>query len=82
MALKRASRARSTSSAEVTCPYWRARTALDICCEGFMDGSEITFRFENRADRLRYMRAFCESSYVRCPLCRAANDKYDVEDEV
>ena len=66
----------------VKCPYWRGICSdKTVRCEGFVMGSEIRLVFNDRQGRRSYKRAFCNTSFTRCPIYRAnEEEKYGDDD--
>jgi hypothetical protein len=52
----------------VQCPFYRKSNPGRIVCEGFQEGNTINVAFEDRGDKLRYMKKRCES-IEGCRLC-------------
>ena len=66
----------------IKCPYWRGFCNDKVTrCEGFVCGSEVRIVFKDKAGRRSYKRAFCNTSFYRCPIYRAnQEEKYGDDD--
>ena len=54
----------------VKCPFYRKTDPGRIVCEGFQEGSAINVTFEDRGEKIRYMKKRCESieGCRQCPI--------------
>lgn len=65
----------------VKCPFYCKSNPGGIVCEGFQDGSRINVTFQNRADKISFMKHQCESiaNCKRCPIHELLERLYDGE---
>jgi hypothetical protein len=63
----------------VQCPFYRKTNSGRIVCEGFREGSTINVAFNDRGDKMRFMKTRCESieGCTQCPIHELLERMYD-----
>jgi hypothetical protein len=75
--------ANTSSAANAVCPYYQRESGKSLTCEGLIDGTVCTMRFDSAEARLEWQAMSCEMhNYQRCcPLAAALEKKYEEEQE-
>ncbi len=61
----------SFQQVHVKCPFYRSDDArCKLSCEGVIDGSTLTWSFQNKADLKQQMDIFCCEYYKNCEVYR------------
>lgn len=68
---------------DVVCPYWREEDATSICCEGWMEKTTVRIRFADKRSKAVFAARRCADmdGYKRCPMAKAAEEKWMRADE-
>lgn len=67
-------------SAQVICPYYKARGEIWVCCESLVNGTSTRLIFRTREALAQHMWQRCRSyDYWKCPQAAALDDLYDDE---
>lgn len=63
--------------ASIRCPYFRMHSAMEIGCEGIVEGTTLRLAFMTGAGRNRHEDIFCAAKYENCELFRAISEQYE-----
>ena len=62
--------------ADIKCPFFTSETEKSIRCEGAVNGSLNTLKFDNDEDKMAYIEKYCTNYPNNCHICKAADAKY------
>ena len=66
----------SYNSVLVRCPFYQSDDALRIKCEGLDGSSRLAVEFSNKAEKLQWMKNYCNSAYGECKVCQIIDKEY------